>query len=288
MGEVDFNTKEDEYNVKIVDAGEYKEPGGGIKKPSQEEIDGYKMHRIAVMVLFAIVVVVLLLIVVIMIATVDRCEPVQKKEKLPWWKSGVIYNIYPRSFKDSDADGVGDFKGITNKLDYIKDLGVKILYLSSVFKVDTDVDYGYAVIDFNNTNPDYGTLSDFKKLVDAAHEKGMKIIIEFVPNETSDKHSWFNASRSEKKNAKRDWYIWRDSKTNITGDSEWKKDNKTKEYYLRQGDGKADLNWESADVQRELQSVLGFWLDQGVDGFRVVSVAKLFDNVNPPPSNGKV
>ena len=287
MGEVEFNSKEDEYNVKIVDAGEYKEPGGGIKKPSQEEIDGYKMHRIAVMVVFGIVVVVLLLIVVIMIATVDRCEPVQQKEKLPWWKTGVIYNIYPRSFKDSNDDGVGDFKGIVNKLDYIKGLGVKILYLSSVFKINKDVDYGYAVIDFNDTNPDYGTLEEFKKLVVAAHKKGIKVIIEFVPNETSDKHNWFTTSRSNLKNAKRDWYIWQDNRTNTTGDSEWMKDSKTGKYYLRQENGKANLNWGSAEVQRELQSVLGFWLDQGVDGFRVVSVAKLFDIVEPP-SNGKV
>ena len=281
MGEVEFN-KEDEYKVKIMDGGEYKEPGGGIRKPSQEEIDEYKIHRIVVMVIFGLVVAVLLLLIVILIATTDDCEVV-KKEKLPWYKSGVMYNIYPRSFKDESGDGIGDFKGIIQKLDYLKKLGVNILYLSSVFKIDKDVDYGYSVIDFKNTNTEYGTLAEFEKLVDSAHGKGMKVIIEFVASDTSIQHKWFKES-SEKK-SKNDWYIWKDNITNGTEEN-WSKSNGR--YYLHQNgsDKKAYLNWNNEEVKDELERVLEFWLDKKVDGFRAVSVHRLFGD--KPTGNGTV
>ena len=281
MGEVEFG-KDEELKVKIVDGGEYKEPGGGIRKPSQEEIDEYKIHRIIVMIIFGLVVVILLLLIVILIATTDRCEEMPEEKKLPWYKSGVIYNIYPRSFKDSNGDGTGDFKGIVDKLDYLKGLGVNILYLSSVFKIDKKVDYGYSVIDFKNTNPEYGTLKDFQNLVDSAHGKDMKVIIEFVPSDTSIEHDWFKQSSSGKN--KTDWYVWRD---NITSPSwSWSKDNASGRFYLHEDgleDGyksKANLNWDSNAVKAEMESVLEFWLDKKVDGFRVVSIQRLFGS-NP-------
>ena len=279
MGEVEFN-KEDEYKVKIVDGGEYKEPGGGIRKPSQEEIDQYKIHRIVVMVIFGLVVAVLLLLIVILIATTDDCEVVVE-EKLPWYKSGVVYNIYPRSFKDSNGDGTGDFKGITDKLKYLKELGVNILYLSSVFKIDKSEDYGYSVIDFKDTNAEYGSLEDFKKLVDSAHEENMKVIIEFVPVRTSIEHEWFKQSR-ERRN-KTDWYVW--SNDTILDPGSWSNDTERGLFYLHsEGYNKtATLNWDNAAVKDEMQSVLRFWLDRKVDGFRVVSVQKLFGE-NPEPS----
>lgn len=282
MGEVEFNN-EDEYKVKIVDGGEYKEPGGGIRKPSQEEIDAYKIHRIIVMIIFGLVVVILLLLIVILIATTEGCEA-SKDKKLPWYKSGVIYNIYPRSFKDSSGNGIGDFKGIVEKLDYLKGLGVNILYLSSVFKIDKNVDYGYSVIDFKNTNPEYGTLEDFQNLVDSAHKKHMKIIIEFVPCDTSIEHEWFK--ESSKGQTKNDWYMWSDNPTGLSGS--WAKDNSSGRYYLHQNGSseKAYLNWNSDTVKTEMESVLGFWLDKKVDGFRVVSIQRLFGD--SPTSNGIV
>ena len=281
MGEVEFDSKDDqELKVKIVDGGDYKEPGGGIRKPSQEEIDEYKIHRIVVMVIFGLVVVILLLLIVILIATTDGCKPEPEKEKLPWYKSGVMYNIYPRSFKDSNGDGTGDFKGIVEKLDYLKGLGVNILYLSSVFKIDEKVDYGYSVIDFKKTNTEYGSLKDFENLVDRAHEKGMKVIIDFVPCETSTEHDWFKQSSSEKN--KTDWYIWGDNTTVPSGS--WSKDNASGRFYLHQENypTKASLNWDSDAVQAEMKSVLEFWLNKKVDGFRVVSIQRLFGG-NPSP-----
>ena len=277
MGEVEFG-KDEELKVKIVDGGEYKEPGGGIRKPSQEEIDEYKIHRIIVMIIFGLVVVILLLLIVILIATTDGCEAMPKEKKLPWYKSGVMYNIYPRSFKDSNGDGTGDFKGIVEKLDYLKGLGVNILYLSSVFKIDKTVDYGYSVIDFKNTNPEYGTLKDFQNLVDSAHRKGMKVIIEFVPSDTSIKHDWFKQSSTGKN--KTDWYVWRNNTASLSGS--WSKDSASGQFYLHQ-DGhpsKANLNWSSNAVQAEMQSVLEFWLDKKVDGFRVVSIQRLIFGSN--------
>ena len=281
MGEVDFN-KEDDYKVKIVDGGEYKEPGGGIRKPSQEEIDQYKIHRVIVMIIFGLVVAILLLLIVILIATTEGCESVEE-EKLPWYKSGVMYNIYPRSYKDSDGNGIGDFKGIIKKLDYLKDLGVNILYLSSIFKINTSVDYGYSVIDFKDTNSQYGSIEDFQKLVDSAHDKGMKVIIEFVPCDTSIDHEWFK--ESSKRNSKTDWYVWRENVTDLDAHI-WSK--ASGRFYLHPKDypGKANLNWDNADVKKELQSVLGFWLDKKVDGFRVVSIQRLFGN--NPSKNGSI
>lgn len=294
MGEVEFN-KDDDYKVKIVDGGDYKEPGGGIRKPTQEEIDSYSTHRMVVMILFGIVVAVLLLVVVVLIATVDRCAPPPKEQ--PWWKSGVMYNVHPRSFKDSDGDGVGDFNGINEKLDYLKEIGINILYLSSIFKIDKDVDYGYAVIDFKDTNEQYGSLEHFEKLLENAHAKGLKVIIEFVPSDTSTKHGWFQASRKSISGSKRDWYIWKDDVNNAMNQSTnstskntsaWEKDNATGQYYLHQwGKGKANLNWSNPEVQEEMKNVLKFWLDKGVDGFRVVSVARLFAVPTDPPTNGE-
>lgn len=282
MGEVEFS-KGDEYKVKMVDGGEFKEPGGGIRKPSREEIDEYRIHRIVVMVIFALVVILLLLLIVILIATTEGCKP---EKKLPWYKSGVMYNIYPRSFKDSvKNDGVGDFKGIIEKLSYLKGLGVNILYLSSIFHVDKTVDYGYSVIDFKDTNSDYGTIEDFSKLVESAHEQDMKVIIDFIPAVTSTKHPWFNSSQ-QRKDGKEDWYVWMDN-NQTSAKGKWFNDTERGQYYLHPNDShsKANLNWTNADVQKEMESVFEFWLKKNVDGFHIVSIQNLFVG---NPINGNV
>lgn len=280
MSEAGF--KDDEYQLQIVEGGKYKEPGGGIRKPSQEEIDEYKIHRVVVMVIFGLVVAILFLLIVILIATTDGCEDVHE-DKLAWWKSGVIYNIFPRSFKDSTGNGVGDFKGITQKLDYLKALGVNILYLTSMFKIIKHVDYGYSVIDFKNTNTEYGSLKDFQKLVDAAHGKGMKVVIEILPCDTSIEHEWFKQS-SDGTN-KTDWYIWKNNSTGLRNGI-WAKDNSSGKVYLHPlgYPEKAYLNWDSVEMKAELESALGFWLDKKVDGFRVLYVQGLFGAVPKPGS----
>lgn len=276
MGAAEFNKdgENDEYKVKIVDGGKYKEPGGAIRKPSQDEIDAYKIHRIIVMTIFGLVVVILLLLIIILMATTEGCESMNE-DKLPWYKSGVIYNIYPRSFKDSGDDGIGDFKGIKDKLGYLEELGVNILYLSSVFQINTTVDYGYSVIDFKNTNPEYGTLKDFENLVDSAHAKNMKVIIEFMPCETSILHEWF--LESNKNSSKREWYVWQDNVP--TGDGNNYSPGLINGSFYRHPANysqKASLNWDNDAVKTEMQGVLGFWLDKKVDGFRVVSIERLF------------
>ena len=194
-----------------------------------------------------------------------------------WWKESVIYQVYPRSFKDSNGDGIGDIPGVISKLDYIKSLGVDIIWLCPVYRSPND-DNGYDISDYRNIHPEFGTMEDFNHLLKAVHERGMKLIMDLVANHTSDEHAWFEESRSSKENPKRDFYIWKPGKNgkepnnwmSFFGGKAWKYDEKTGEYYLHLFTTKQpDLNWENAAVRAEIFDQMKFWLDKGVNGFRM-------------------
>ncbi|MBR0718035.1 alpha-amylase family glycosyl hydrolase [Bradyrhizobium liaoningense] len=195
-----------------------------------------------------------------------------------WWRDGIFYQIYPRSFQDSDGDGVGDLTGILRRLPYVKSLGVDAIWLSPIFPSPM-ADFGYDISDYTGIDPLFGTMADFDALLSAAHEHGLKLILDLVPNHTSDQHPWFVESRSSRDNPKRDWYIWRDGKENGSppnnwvsefGGSAWQFDEATGQYYyhafLAQ---QPDLNWRNPQVREAIYDVMRFWLEKGVDGFRV-------------------
>ena len=195
-----------------------------------------------------------------------------------WWKRGVVYQIYPRSFQDTNGDGVGDLSGICERLDYLTWLGVDALWISPIYPSPM-ADFGYDVRDYCDVDPLFGSLGDFDRLVAAAHARGLKVILDFVPNHTSDRHPWFVESRSSSQNPKRDWYIWRDGGADGTppnnwmsqfGGPAWTLDGSTGQYYLHSFlREQPDLNWRNAQVRAAMNDVLRFWLDRGVDGFRV-------------------
>lgn len=191
---------------------------------------------------------------------------------LPWWQSGVVYQIYPRSFKDTNRDGIGDLNGILEKLDYLQALGVQALWLSP-FYPSPMVDFGYDVADYCNVDPLFGTLADFDRLVAEAHLRGLKIIIDWVPNHTSDQHPWFVEARSSREHPKRDWYIWRDQPNNwgsFFGGPAWTLDPLTGQYYLHQFvKEQPELNWRNPELRAAMYETLRFWLRRGVDGFRM-------------------
>ena len=197
---------------------------------------------------------------------------------VPWWERGVIYQIYPRSFQDSDGDGVGDLRGIEQRLDYIVELGVDAIWLSPIFPSPM-ADFGYDVADYTGIDPLFGTLQDFDRLLAAAHQRGLKLMLDFVPNHSSDRHPWFIESRSSRDNPKRDWYIWRDPAPDggppnnwisDFGGSAWEWDEATGQYYLHAFlKEQPDLNWRNPEVREAMLDVLRFWFDRGVDGFRI-------------------
>ena len=197
---------------------------------------------------------------------------------LKWWQSGIIYQIYPRSFQDSGYDGVGDLKGVTGRLDYLASLGITAIWFSPVFTSPMK-DFGYDVADYKNIDPLFGNLEDFDELVQQAHARGLKVMLDFVPNHSSDEHPWFVEARSSRDNPKRDWYMWRDPaadggvpnnwKSFFGGDA-WTFDGQTGQYYLHQFvSGQPELNWANPEVREEMADTLRFWMKRGVDGFRV-------------------
>lgn len=204
----------------------------------------------------------------------DRTEPATT----PWWERGVIYQIYPRSFQDSNGDGVGDLGGIEQRLDYLAGLGVDAIWLSPIFPSPM-ADFGYDVADYTGIEPMFGTLGDFDRLVAAAHRRGLKLMLDFVPNHSSDRHPWFIESRSSRQNARRDWYIWRDPSPSggppnnwisDFGGPAWEWDEKTGQYYLHAFlKEQPDLNWRNPAVREAMLDVMRFWFDRGVDGFRI-------------------
>ncbi len=194
-----------------------------------------------------------------------------------WWKEEVIYQIYPKSFKDSDGDGIGDLPGIISKLDYLKDLGVDIIWLSPIYASPND-DNGYDISDYRAIHPDYGTMEDFDRLLAGLHARGMKLIMDLVVNHTSDEHEWFEESKKSKDNPYRDYYIWKkgvnggppNNWKSFFGGSAWKYDATTDEYFLHLFTQKqADLNWENPAVRENICDTLRFWLDKGINGFRM-------------------
>jgi alpha-glucosidase len=189
-----------------------------------------------------------------------------------WWKHAVIYEVYPRSFQDSNGDGIGDLHGILDRLEYLVDLGVDALWIAPIYPSPM-ADFGYDVADYCGIDPMFGSMDDFDRLLEQVHQRGLRLILDFVPNHTSEKHPWFIESRSSRQNPKRDWYIWRDQPNNWTsnfGGSAWEFDEQTGQYYyhsfLKQ---QPDLNWRNPAVKKAMFDVLRFWLQKGVDGFRV-------------------
>jgi alpha-glucosidase len=196
----------------------------------------------------------------------------------PWWQTGVIYQIYPRSFQDANGDGVGDIKGIERRLDYLVDLGVDAIWISPIYPSPM-ADFGYDVSDYRDVDPLFGTLADFDHLLAKAHARGLRILLDLVPNHTSDQHAWFIESRASLGNPKREWYIWRDpgrdggppnNWISDFGGSAWEWDEATGQYYyhafLKE---QPDLNWRNPDVRTAMYEMIRFWLDRGVDGFRI-------------------
>ena len=221
-------------------------------------------------------------------------------QTLHWWQRGVIYQIYPRSFMDANDDGVGDLEGIIQKLDYLNDgtessLGVDAIWLSPMYPSPM-ADFGYDVSDYCNVDPLFGDLPTFDRLVAAAHQRGVKVLIDWVPNHTSDQHPWFIASRSSRDNPKRDWFIWRDPRPDgslpnnwgsFFGGPAWTFDPHTGQYYLHQfAKEQPELNWRNPEVRAAMFDTLRFWLDRGVDGVRMDVIGLLIKDRdlrdNPP------
>ena len=194
-----------------------------------------------------------------------------------WWKKAVVYQIYPRSFQDSNGDGIGDLPGITSRLEYLRELGVDVIWLSPFYQ-SPGGDMGYDISDYQAVDPVFGTLEDFDRMLEKAHSLGLKVVIDLVVNHTSDQHPWFLESRKSRDNPYRDYYIWRDGRdggppnnwgSNFSG-SAWKYDETTGQYFLHTfGDFQPDLNWENPRVRQEVYSMMRWWCDRGVDGFRM-------------------
>ncbi|MGA3265097.1 MAG: alpha-amylase family glycosyl hydrolase [Terracidiphilus sp.] len=218
-----------------------------------------------------------------------------------WWKNAVIYEIYPRSFQDSNGDGVGDLNGITARLDYLKDLGVDAIWLTPCYP-SPQVDFGYDISDYKNIDPQYGTLADFDRLVAEAGKRNIRIIMDMVMNHTSDQHKWFLESRSSRANPYRDWYMWHDPSASsgqapgqtaadkgappnnwqsLFGHSAWQWDDKTQQYYYHKFYiQQPDLNWNNPKVHQAFKEIIGFWLQRGVAGFRFDAITALFEDPN--------
>ena len=221
----------------------------------------------------------------------EKGEYMDKK----WWKEAVVYQIYPQSFMDSNGDGIGDIRGIISKLDYLKDLGVDVIWVCPMYKSPKD-DNGYDISDYEDISSDFGTMEDFQELLNEVHKREMKLIIDLVINHTSDEHPWFIESKSSRNNNKRDWYIWKEGVNgqepnnweSIFSGSAWEYDKNTKEYYLHLFSKKQpDLNWENPEVRRELYKMINWWLDKGIDGFRVDAISHIkkepgFKNMDNP------
>ncbi|MDN6195854.1 MAG: alpha-glucosidase [Atopostipes suicloacalis] len=217
-----------------------------------------------------------------------------------WWKEAVAYQVYPRSFYDTKGDGIGDIRGVIEKLDYLDNLGIDLIWLSPVYESPND-DNGYDISDYKDVMSDFGTMEDLDLLIKEVHKRDMKLIMDLVINHTSDEHEWFIESRSTKDNPYRDYYIWQPAGPNgaepnnwesIFGGSAWEWDEKTEEYYLHVFSKKQpDLNWENPAVRQDLYSMVNWWLDKGIDGFRVDAISHIKKKAGfpdlPNPKNKK-
>jgi len=218
---------------------------------------------------------------------------------IKWWQKAVVYQVYPRSFQDANGDGIGDLKGIEQRLDYIQKLGADVIWLNPIY-ASPDKDNGYDISDYEDINQKFGTMADFDDLLEKAHDKGLKILMDLVVNHTSDQHQWFIESRSSKDNDKRDFYIWRDPvdghEPNNWGSffsgPAWKFDEATGQYYLHLFvEGQPDLNWANPEVRQAVFDMMNFWVDKGIDGFRmdVISLISKPDGLpdGEVPNNGE-
>ncbi len=203
--------------------------------------------------------------------------------KKAWRKEAVGYQIYPRSFQDSNGDGIGDLQGVIQRLDYIKELGIDVIWICPMYKSPND-DNGYDISDYQDIMEDFGTMKDFDQLLKEVHGRGMRLIIDLVLNHTSDEHPWFIESKSSKDSLKRDWYIWKDGEKgkepnnweSIFGGSAWKYDKETDQYFLHVFSTKQpDLNWENEEVRDALYDTVNWWLDKGIDGFRIDAISHI-------------
>jgi len=217
-----------------------------------------------------------------------------------WWQDGIIYQVYPRSFQDANGDGIGDLRGVILRLDYLKALGIKAIWLSPIYPSPM-ADFGYDISDYRGIWPTFGSMADFDELLSKVHAMGMKLILDLVPNHSSDEHPWFRESRSSKDNPKRDWYIWKDARPDgglpnnwlsVFGGPAWEWDEKTGQYYYHAFLVKQpDLNWRNPEVEKAMLDIMRWWLDKGVDGFRVdamwhmIKDAQWRDNPRNPDYN---
>ncbi|EKY3197230.1 alpha-glucosidase [Cronobacter turicensis] len=200
-----------------------------------------------------------------------------------WWKEATAYQIYPRSFKDSNGDGIGDLNGIIEKLDYLKDLGIDLIWICPMYPSPND-DNGYDISDYQGIMAELGTMADFDRLLEGVHQRGMRLILDLVVNHTSDEHPWFLESRASTDNPKRDWYIWRDGKNgaepnnweSIFSGSAWKRDDVTGQYFMHLFSSRQpDLNWENHEMRAAVYDMMRWWLDKGIDGFRIDAIAHM-------------
>ena len=211
-----------------------------------------------------------------------------------WWKNAVIYEIYPRSFQDSNGDGIGDLNGITSRLDYLQKLGVEAIWLSPIYP-SPQVDFGYDISDYEGIDPQYGTMADFDRLVAEARKRDIRVVMDMVMNHSSDKHKWFEESRSSRTNPYRNWYVWRDGKGETAtskgeppnnwqsdfGHSAWEWDEKTRQYYYHKFYiQQPDFNWNNPKVEKAFDDILKFWMNKGVAGFRFDAITTLFEDPN--------
>jgi alpha-glucosidase len=212
--------------------------------------------------------------------------------KLKWWQTAVFYQIYPRSFADGNGDGIGDFKGITQKLDYLKDLDIDALWLSPHFP-SPNWDCGYDISDYVNVAPEYGTLEEFKTFLAESHKRNIRVILDLVLNHTSDEHAWFIESKSSRDNPKADWYVWADTPPNnwlscFDGDA-WtyvpERDQYYYHFFMKQ---QPDLNWHNPEVKKAMWDAVRFWLDLGVDGYRLDAIATIYEDPNLTPHRGSM
>ncbi|MDL1911932.1 alpha-glucosidase [Chloroflexi bacterium CFX6] len=209
--------------------------------------------------------------------------------KLKWWQTAVFYQIYPRSFADGDGDGIGDFKGIIQKLDHLQDLGIDAIWLSPHFP-SPNRDFGYDVSDYLGVAPEYGTMDDFKTFLAESHERNIRVILDLVLNHTSDQHPWFLESKSSRDNPKADWYVWMDTPPNnwqscFDGDAWTYVPERSQFYYHYFMKQQPDLNWHNPEVEQALWDAVRFWLDLGVDGYRLDAIGMIFEDPNLTPHN---
>lgn len=225
-------------------------------------------------------------------ALVAAAQTAPSSNEENWWKNAVIYEIYPRSFQDSNGDGIGDLNGITRRLDYLKELGVDAIWLTPIYP-SPQVDFGYDISDYENIDPQYGTLADFDHLIAEANKRHIRVLMDMVMNHTSDKHKWFIESRSSRSNPYRDWYMWHDGKgetaadkgqppnnwQSVFGHSAWQWDQPTRQYYYHKFYiQQPDLNWSNPKVHEAFKEIIAFWLKKGVGGFRFDAITTLFED----------